>query len=159
MKLLEAVHLNFLKDSTSGKMKFVLSLDVTKIPCSHVSVLPDRPHFFSGDDPHNSSCAEHKALMSVKKFLEDNFSVQIHDLSYPKIHTFEMKIADVVSSINAFSNRCRSFISEFQSSIKILGPIISASSRDSSAVINGIAKSLSELCDVSHESIPESRII
>lgn len=155
MKLLEAVHLNFLKDSTSGKMKFVLSLDVTKIPCSHVSVLPDRPHFFSGDDPHNSSCAEHKALMSVKKFLEDNFSVQIHDLSY----TFEMKIADVVSSINAFSNRCRSFISEFQSSIKILGPIISASSRDSSAVINGIAKSLSELCDVSHESIPESRII
>ena len=71
----------FLKDSTSGKMKFVLSLDVTKIPCSHVSVLPDRPHFFSGDDPHNSSCAEHKALMSVKKFLEDNFQSKFMTLA------------------------------------------------------------------------------
>lgn len=142
-----------LKDFTPGKMKFVLSVDVTKFPRCPVSVLPKEPHIFSGDDPHNSSVAEHKALMSVKNFLEENFSLQIHDFSYPKLKTFELKITDVVSSINAFTNRFRSFIGEFQSCINLLAPIISSSSVDSSPFINGVSKSLSELCKETHDAI------
>lgn len=51
--------------------------------------------------------------MSVKDFLEENFAVQIHDISHSKILTFQSNVAHAVSSIKAFSSQFGSFMKEY----------------------------------------------
>lgn len=142
-----------LKESTSENIKVVISLDVSKIPRPSAAVILQDPHLFSGDDPSNASVAEHKAVMSVIKFLEENFSLEIHDLSYSKLKKFESDIVDLVSRISSLNNRLLCFMRQYQSSVNLLLPIISSSSKDPSSVINGNSKSLSDLCNCSQSCI------
>jgi hypothetical protein len=142
-----------LKESIPGKNNFIICLDVSNIPHPTLSVLPNDQYLFFGDDPQNSSIAIHKALISLKNFLEDTFAVEIHELSHSKIRTLELKIAHVVSSVKSFTNQFQSFMKDYQSSINLLAPIISSASQNCSSVIIGISKSLSDLCNVSQSSI------
>lgn len=141
------------KDLTPGKVKFVIFLDLTKIPCRTVSSLPIARHYFTGDDAYNTTIAEHKAVISVQNFIEAAFAVQIHDLSYSKILILESKIGHVVSSINAFSSRLHTILKEYQSCINLLAPIISCASQNSSSLFTANSKSLSALCNVSQSTI------
>lgn len=79
-KLVEAIGGNapevVFKDSTPGKTKFVLSLDFNKLPIPTVSLRPNDQRIFYGDHPHDSSIAEHRAVMSVKNLLEETFSCE-----------------------------------------------------------------------------------
>jgi hypothetical protein len=138
-----------LNESALGKSKFVISFDVSKIPLPTCTDLRKDHHFFIGDHPHNSTVAEHRAVMSLKKFLEETFGFQIHDLSHSKIVSFELKMGHVVSSIKSLSNRLNTFIKQYQSSIKILEPLLSFASLNCSLVFTGISESFSGLCNAS----------
>ena len=110
------------KEKTPVQFKLLIALDGTKIPCPIVSAVPKDQLLFFGDIL-NPRVAEHKAIMSVKKYLEETFAVEIHDISHSKILACQMKLNQVVSSIEAFIRRFHSFLKEYQSCINHLDPV------------------------------------
>lgn len=141
------------KESTPGKAKVVISLDLSKFPFPIVSGLPKQQQLFIGVDPHNSEAAEHKAIISVKKFLEENFGLEIHDFSHAKIGTFELKMAQLVSGLKSFTIRLRSYLKEYQSSINLLRPILNSAPVSVSPVFTEISNTLSRSCSVAESAI------
>ena len=105
------------KEKTPVQFKLLIALDGTKIPCPIVSAVPKDQLLFFGDIL-NPRVAEHKAIMSVK-----TFAVEIHDISHSKILACQMKLNQVVSSIEAFIRRFHSFLKEHQSCINHLDPV------------------------------------